>query len=37
MTQAQAGEAALMTAVAKQAEAAKKFAGSYAGKFVSAG
>jgi hypothetical protein len=32
---AQKGEADLMTAVAKQAEAAKKFAGTYAGKFVS--
>jgi len=36
MYAAQKGEADLMTAVAKQAEAAKKFAGSYAGKFVSA-
>ena len=37
MYAAQKGEADLMTAVAKQAEAAKKFAGTYAGKFVSAG
>ena len=37
MTQAQAGEAALMNAVANQQAAAKQFAGRYAGKFVSAG
>jgi len=37
MLSAQAGEADLMRAVAAQQQAAKQFAGSYAGKFVSAG
>jgi hypothetical protein len=34
---AQAGEADLMRAVAAQQQAAKQFAGSFAGKYISAG